>query len=63
MNAAALAHRVELMCRKQSRWMMGEAPHHAVLVVDRHKSVAVERVVAVGGIMVWNGMTHCVSRQ
>src|SRR6516225_11854181 len=48
MNAAAPAHRVELMCRKPSRWMMGEAPHHAVLVVDRYKGVAVERVVAVG---------------
>src|SRR5262249_55669804 len=30
------------------RWMMSEAPHHAVLVVDRHEGVAVECVVAIG---------------
>src|SRR5215813_13625559 len=48
MNAAALTHCVELMRRKRPRWMMGEAPHHAVLIVDGHEGMAVERVVAIG---------------
>src|SRR5262249_1066966 len=48
MNAAALAHRVELMRRKPPRWMMSEAPPSGVLVADRHEGVAVECVVAIG---------------
>ena len=46
-DAAAVAHDFKLVRRERPRRMVGEAPRHAVLVVDRHEGVAVERVVAI----------------
>src|SRR6516164_10385269 len=47
MNAAAIAHGLKFMRGKLAGWMVGEAPHHAVLVVDWNEGMAVERIVAV----------------
>ncbi len=47
-DAAAVAHGGELVLRERPCGMVREAPGHAVLVVDRHPGVAVERILAVG---------------
>ena len=47
-DAAAVAHGVELVGGERAGRMVREAPGHAALVVDRHPGMAVERVLAVG---------------